>query len=93
MPYIRVDPDELSAASRLLEAGSRPRTSASPLPATGRRELDHAVSAAITAWTAAPSDADGRELASRVRLVRDDAARAEDAILAPLRATGEGLPA
>lgn len=93
MPYIRIDPDELSAAARLLEAGSRPRASASPLPAIGRRDLDHAVSAAITAWTAAPSDADGRELACRVRRVRDDAARAEDAILTLLRGTGEGLPA
>lgn len=93
MPYIRLEPDELSAAARLLEAGSRPRTSASPLPATGRLQLDRAIAAARTAWDSAPSAADGVELAARVRSARDDAARMEDAVLALLGATGESLPA
>jgi len=90
---IHVDLDTLSAAARLLESRSRPGTARPPLPLLGRPPLDRALSAASAAWNAAPSDADGRELATRVRLARDDATTMEEIVLALLRTTGEGLPA
>jgi hypothetical protein len=90
--YIHIDADELGSAVRLLEIHSPPRSGASASPTTGRPTLDRAVAAADSAWNAAPSADDGRELATRVRLARDDAATAEDAIVALIRSAGRNVP-